>query len=272
MPPVSSMLIRNLITGSTPGVLHRNGNPPEWHTQWQRVVAEFFAETHEPCEPCPELTILTWNNRPTKSLLERCLDRRGVPYQVLGKHVSEFRPHVKLYLNADALDRVQSEYVMALDADDLLVVSSPRDILATFKRFECDILFSSERNSYPKVPFLVEFEKSIAESDYRHLNSGAWIGKTQTCRQFFRDCCREDNSDILAAHPAKHVLRDDQGLTRKTFRKYHPGARLDYQCQIFQSLFKVPTDGEVMIRAQRPLPEGLGPAQVRPLDETGAVR
>jgi hypothetical protein len=243
------MQVRNLLTNTAPGVLHRNGNPPEWQERWVRIVAEFFAEPHAPCTPCPELTILTWNSRPTQSLLERCLEVRGIPCVVLGKHVSKWRPQIKPYLNAEALARIDTEYVMGLDADDVLMVSCPQTILDAFKTFDCDILFSSERNSYPKVPFLYEFEKSIAESEYRHLNSGAWIGRRAACQRFFRECANEDNADILAAHPAKYVHRDDQGITRKTFRRYHPAARLDYRCRIFQNLYKVPVDGELSIAA-----------------------
>jgi hypothetical protein len=245
------MLVRNLVTGSSPAVLHRNGRPPEWLERWDRIVAQFFQEIHEPCDPCPELTILTWNNRPAKSLLERCLDARRVPYVILGREVVDWQPLVKPSLTAEALRRVESDYVLAVDADDVLIVSCPRTILETFRSFQCEMLFSAEKNSYPKVPSLTEFERSIAETKYRHLNSGAWIGKTEACRRFFDDCANEDNSDILAAHPAKHIVRDDQGVTRKTFRRHYPAAVLDYHCRIFQSLFKVRAEGELLIRTER---------------------
>ena len=243
------MLLRNLITGSTPGVLHRNGNPAEWQLRWEQTVAAFFAEAPEPCDPCPELTIVTWSNRPTKSVLERCLDRWRLPYVILGRRVPEWRNDMKLYLNATALAHARSAYVLALDSDDVLVISSPQRILAEFQSFGCEMLFSTEKNSRPEVPNLTDFERSIAESPYCHLNSGAWIGNTDACRRFFVDCLAEDNGDILALHPTRTIFRDDQGPTRKTFRRYHPSARLDYQCRIFQSLSGVEIDGEVLIQS-----------------------
>ena len=241
------MHVTNLVTGTTPGVIHRNGNPPEWQTQWQQAVARFFEETPESAGPTPELTVLTWNSRPTKSLLERCLDRWGASYLTLGKQLPKWRPDMKVYLNAEALAQVTSEYVMALDADDVLVIAPLRRAIAEFESFGCEILFSGEKNSYPEVPYLADFERSIAESAYCHLNSGAWIGRTDACRRFFRDCLREHHHDLVAAHPAPHVLRDDQGLTRKTFRRYHPAARLDYHCRVFQSLYNAVPDTEVLI-------------------------
>ena len=246
------MHVTNLVTGTTPGVIHRNGNPPEWQTQWQQAVARFFEETPESAGPTPELTVLTWNSRPTKSLLERCLDRWGASYLTLGKQLPKWRPDMKVYLNAEALAQVTSEYVMALDADDVLMVSEPRHILVAFRAFECDIVFGAEKNNWPPVRFLADFEEAIAESAYCYLNSGAWIGKTDACRRFFRDCLNEDDGDLLAAHLTRAVFRDDQGRTRKTFRRYHPAARLDYHCRIFQSLREVPPDGEVLIAAQTP--------------------
>ena len=241
------MLIRNLTTASTPRVLHRNGNPREWQARWEQIVAAFFAEVQEPCEACTELTILTWSNRPTQNLLERCLDRWGAPYVTLGRNLPEWRNDMKPFLIATALDRVASEYVLALDCDDILVVSCPLQIVAEFQSCGCDILFGTERNSSPDVPYLTEFERTIAESRYCYLNSGAWIGKTDALRRFFRDCLEEDNGDILAVHPTMPLFRDDQGTTRKTFQRHHPAARLDDHCRIFQSLFGVPLDGELLI-------------------------
>ncbi len=246
----SRMRITNLSTGTNPHVLHRNGNPPEWASVWEHTVEAFFHERQPSCPPCPDLTIVTWSNRPTKTVLERCLDRWGVPYVTLGRHVPAWRNDMKVYLNATELPHVTSKYVMALDSDDVLVVSCLEQILADFESCGCDMLFSTERDSCPDVPFLTEFEQSIAESSYCFLNSGAWIGKTDACRRFFQDCLEEHNRDIVAAHPVPHTVRDDQGLTRKTFRKYFPAARLDYQCRIFQSLFSVPVRGEILIGSE----------------------
>lgn len=244
------MQVTNLITGGRPSVLHRNGNPHEWRARWPQIVADFFREPIERQPPCRELTVLTWSNRPGARLVEQCLDRWGVPCVRLGKELPKWRPDMKVFLNADALMRVESEYVLALDADDVLVVAPPQKILADFHTFGCGMVFSGEKNSYPRVPYLEAFERSIAESAYCHLNSGAWIGRTEVLRRFFQDCLQEHHSDIVQTHPAAHIMCDDQGLTRKTFRRYHLTAKIDYHCRLFQSLFDVPADGEVLITAQ----------------------
>jgi hypothetical protein len=257
------MRVRNLVTGTSPGVLHRNGNPPNWRTEWQHVVKAFFSEARTSDPPCPKVTVLTWNSRPAKALLELCLDARGVPYVTLGRNLPSWRNCYKLYLTADALSRVTTPYVMALDADDVLAVSPLHEILRTYQSFECDIVIGSEKQSWPNVESLARFERSIAESDYSYLNSGAWIGKTQACREFFQLCLDADIGDVMNAKQNMTMLYDDQGLTRLAFRRYHPRVRLDYQCRIFQSLFRVPVSGEVVIQSDETT-DGAGIADGRP--------
>jgi hypothetical protein len=241
------MVVSNLTTGSRPGVLHRNGNPAQWRLAWQHVVKAFFDEPRTIDAPCPELTVITWNSRPVKGVLEECLDRRGVPYITLGRRLTSWRNCYKLYLTADLLPRITTPYVMALDADDVLVVSPLQEILRVFRTFECDMVFGAEKQSWPDVESIAAFERSIALSATCHLNSGAWIGRTDACARLFKDALDEDLDDILAAKRTAFTMYDDQGLTRKAFRRHHPAAQLDYQCRIFQALFRVPVHGEVLI-------------------------
>ena len=245
------MVVTNLITGANPRVLHRNGNPANWRLEWERVVSAFFNEPRPNDPPCDDITILTWNSRPAKGVLERCLDWRGVPYVTLGSTLESWRNCYKIFLTADALTRVTSRYVMALDADDVLVLSPLCDILEIYREFNCDIVFGAEKQSWPDVPSLARFDRSIAESAYCHLNSGAWIGRTDAALRFFRECQHEDVGEVLKGKTNMTSLYDDQGLTRMTFRRHYPHVRLDYQCRLFQSLFKVPTSGEVQIQFAR---------------------
>lgn len=241
------MVVTNLVTGTRPAILHRNGNPANWRTAWPQLVKAFFAEARQADPPCPEVTIITWNSRPAKGVLQECLDRRGVPYVTLGTSLTSWRNCYKLYLNADILPRIETPYVMALDADDVLVLQPLHEILATFRTFDCDIVFGAERQSWPDVESIARWERSIAQSDVCHLNSGAWIGRTEACARLFKDALDEDLGEILAAKRTMLTMYDDQGLTRKAFRRHHPAAQLDYRCRLFQALFRVPVEGELTI-------------------------
>ena len=248
------MIVTNLITGSTPAILHRNGNPTNWRIAWKHVVQAFFEQPRRTDPPCPDVTVLTWNSRPAKGVLQECLDWRGVPYVTLGTTLQSWRNCYKVYLNADALQRIDTPYVMALDADDILMLQPLHEILERFRWFECDMVFGSERQSWPDVKSIERFERSIAQSPYCHLNSGAWIGRTEACARLFKDAMDEDLDDILAAKRTMLTMYDDQGLTRKAFRRHHPAAQLDYQCRIFQALFRVPVYGELTIEPLNALP------------------
>lgn len=258
------MKVRNLITGAAPHVLHRNGNPSNWRAVWPEVVKAFFSESRAIDPACPEVTVLTWNSRPAKGVLQECLDWRGVPYLTLGRTLEWWRNCYKIYLTADALRRVTTPYVMALDADDVLVLSPIGEILETFQAFGCDIVIGSEKHSWPDVRSLARFERSIAQSEYCYLNSGAWIGRTEACARFFQDCQDADLGEILNDKSNMTILYDDQGRTRQAFRRNYPAVQLDYQCRIFQSLFKVPTSGEIAIEADVSAAPAAAPADARP--------
>ena len=241
------MVATNLITGTNPGILHRNGNPANWRAAWPQVVKAFFDQPRHSDPPCPDVTVITWNSRPAKGVLQECLDWRGVPYVTLGTTLQSWRNCYKLYLNADVLPRIRTPYVMALDADDVLMLRPLNEILDLFLSFGCDVVFGSERQSWPPVKSIARFERSIAQSPYCHLNSGAWIGRTEACARLFKDALDENLDDILADKRTMLAMYDDQGLTRKAFRRHHPAAQLDYQCRIFQALFRVPIEGELTI-------------------------
>jgi len=164
------VVVTNLVTGTNPAILHRNGNPANWRSAWPQVVKAFFDQPRHPDPPCPDVTVITWNSRPAKGVLQACLDWRGVPYVTLGATLASWRNCYKLYLNADLLPRIKTPYVMALDADDVLMLRPLHEILDVFRSFDCDVVFGSERQSWPDVKAIARFERSIAQSEYCHLN------------------------------------------------------------------------------------------------------
>lgn len=194
------------------------------------------------------LTIITWNNSKRKGILEKVLDRYRAKCITLGKGRPWKRKN-KLLLNVESLKCINTEYTMGVDCYDVIILSF-KDIISRFTNMKCQMAFGAEINDYPKVPSLKKFELSIAESRFCHLNSGCWLGKTDYCLEFFKDCLAADSSDILAADPRKHISNDDQGITRKIFRNRFPDVKLDYNCDIFQclyGLYKEVIVGELML-------------------------
>lgn len=225
------MKLINLETSSWPIVIHNNGSSkcPLWST----ILNNFPSS----CQSIPpeELTIITWNNSEQKGILERSLDHHGAKYIVLGRGRPWKRKN-KISLNAEVLKDVDTKYTMGVDCYDVIVLNF-RGMISKFLNMKCQMVFGAEINDYPKVPDLKKFDLSIAESRFCHLNSGCWIGKTKYCLEFFKECLTTDSSDILAADPRKHILNDDQGITRKVFQNRFPDTKLDYNCDIFQCLY-----------------------------------
>jgi hypothetical protein len=227
----------NKETNTSPIIIHQNGSPASCPLAWKEAIKIAF-NNKNPCCLCNNLSICTWNNSITPGILEKCLNKKKVPYHVLGKN-TKWQRKLKLELNVSFLQIIKTPYILALDSYDVVVLSCPQDILKRFIKTNCDILFSAEKNSYPKYQNLTDFEKNLTTTTYPYLNSGAWIGKTSTCLKFFKESLKTDNKDILKAHPAPHIARDDQGITRKVFQKFYPRAKIDTNCTIFQSLYGV---------------------------------
>ena len=228
------MQIINISTNNKPLVIHNNG--PGHPDLWNRITNWYFkTERHD--NPPNNLTIVTWNNSPQKGIAEKSMNMLGAEYQQLDLGKRWIRKN-KIDLNVQALKEITTDYVMGIDSYDVIILSF-KNIIDKFLSNNCDVLFSGELNDYPKVPFLREFEQSIAKSDFCHLNSGGWIGKTQQCLEFFKHCQETTNVDIVLADPRGHIPNDDQGITRKVFFQKYPAIRIDYECNIFQCLYNV---------------------------------
>ena len=166
-------------------------------------------------------------------LLEKSLDRLGVPYVVTGQGIEKWiNSKHKPLLTRDALKTIETEYVMGIDSRDAIVINNPAIILNQFKQeFPCDLVFSADRLNWPNVKEFKKFEESIpeaGESDFRFLNSGAWIGKVDFCTEFF--------SVAVETPPVSSAKAADQGVLKQLFPRYYPRVQLDYKCRMFQNI------------------------------------
>lgn len=218
------------------------------------------------------LEIVLCHNYRDPPLAQRSLDHLGVhDYVRLGADIVEWNNIERLTLLADHLEfQSTCEYVLHVDANDVLIVASPDRVLARFlDEFDCDILFNSEKiswpgsHAYPGVPAppalvdlapelrqrfmrgyerasvdeteasrlrdLEAFERSHAEQPFVHLNAGACIGRRVALVELLR-----------AAHTRRGAFpswpRSDQGLIREEYRLRYPRVRIDDGCRIFQCM------------------------------------
>lgn len=223
--------LTNRLTGTHPIVTHC---PGPLHDGWRFFSEAVLGCPVEPRAPLESFTLLTWNtgSRPEKpnGLMERCAARHGCETVVLGEGLT-WSGQLKLECTADALKQIETEFVIGLDSGDVLLLDHPDRIVERFrKHFSCDLLFNATGSDcWPSSPDFIMFESSrpgARRSQGRcWLNAGAWVGRTEFCREYF---------SRLAAGPNHPVFDDDQSAVKHSWPDWYPRIQIDYQSEIFQ--------------------------------------
>ncbi|HEY6139357.1 MAG TPA: hypothetical protein VI670_16465 [Thermoanaerobaculia bacterium] len=227
------MILRNRQFGSQPVVVHAHG-PLETKPHWQPIRDVFFSQERRAIGAPDDLTVLTCNNgHDSMGLLERSLDRLGVPYVVTGQGIDPWvNARDKPRSILQAAWTVRTTYLLYADSRDAIVLDDPRIALERFRtQFRCDLVFGADRINWPPLERFREFEDAVAgeaAQDFRYLNGGVWIGRTEFCREFF--------ADAAATPPLPEMEVAEQGILKQLFPKYYPKVQLDYGCTIFQNI------------------------------------
>lgn len=226
-------MVVNLLFNTTPVVIHAQGSH-DYKPYWRPIREKFFASPRRSLGPVADLTIMTWNNgHEAMGLLERSLDHLGVPCVVLGRGVKDWvNSRDKPRLTRDALASITTKFVAGVDSRDAIFIEHPRLVLERFvSEFDCDLVFSADRMNWPNRAEFKRFEDSLPgarASDFRYLNSGAWIGRTEFCREFF--------AAAVETPPVPDAPRADQGILKQLFPTYYPRVQLDYRSSMFQNV------------------------------------
>ena len=236
----------------TPLVFHANGGFRQPLINKGPVYAEviekcFFQKQKKQYSKPKNLDILLCHNYPAVPLTERCLSHLGITgYQVLGRDISQFRNFYKIPLVLDYLKKHSTaEYILHLDARDVLLVDDPKIIVDRFTAsFSCDILFNAEKGSNPgfalglpaedqqKIQTIEQFEQSTYTGPFFYLNSGCFIGSRTAIVEMLEEAVTQEG--FLVSFP-----NSDQGIIRDIHRRWYPRIQIDHQCHIFQSLYRI---------------------------------
>lgn len=231
------------------------------------IERQFFQEKLRFKRP-ENLEIVLCHNYRDKPVAQRSLEHLGIfDYVVLGQNIHPWTNFLKIDLILDHLrNRCKTEYVLHIDAGDVLVTGDLAEVLKRFTReFECDALFNAEKMSSPgmrlrkvavgrrkriasgrpgpipwipedfeKVRRIEEFEKSIYAAPFRHLNSGCYIGRRQPLIDFLEEVVSLKGFAITG-----YLEDDDQVLVREVHRRRYPQFQIDTRCRIFQCLYQI---------------------------------
>jgi hypothetical protein len=228
-----SPMVRNRLFNTQPAIIHAQGSLSHIR-HWQPIKEAFFAQTPQRGAAPAGLRVFTWNNgHGAMGMFERSLAHQSLSCSVLGAGIEPWINALhKPALSAAFLKGVSEEYVLGVDSRDAILIGDLERLLATFvQHFEAELVFSADRLNWPNVKEFYRVEKALAADrpgDFHFLNSGAFIGRTSFCRDFFAHAAR------TPPHPA--LPSADQGVFKQLFPMYHPRVQLDYECRLFQNI------------------------------------
>jgi hypothetical protein len=226
-------MLKNLTFGTFPSVVHAQG-PHDHKPYWQPVRDKFFASETRKLKVPANLTIITWNNgHEAMGVFERSIKHLGLSCIVLGEGITNWvNSFHKPLLTYKALQSIQTEYILGVDSRDAILLQDPQIIVDLFEtKFNCDLVFSADLINWPNMAVFRKFENACAagmNTQYRYLNSGAFIGKTEYCRSFFEKATK--------IKPIPEAEKADQGIFKQLFQEEYPKVQLDYHCTMFQNI------------------------------------
>jgi len=189
------------------------------------------------------------------ALLKQTADWNGIAISVLSiTHWTGFID--KILAMKDAVDLLPDDDIACfIDAYDVLILSDVTEILQKFENYRRNILMSSELNCYPSenqsrydlVEYSV-FEHEEAKNiwgtrrsqaittNYKYMNSGGYMGYVSDLKRMFQWKTVDEMRQMCE-------LGGDQNFFTQYYLEFATdqvlNIGLDYQQEIFQSLYKV---------------------------------
>jgi hypothetical protein len=262
------MHVKNLIWETSPLIIHAPGLHhagkrsfihmsvnPYWipiMKNWEKTAPVSAGNSTK-----KELTIITWNTTSVKGCCEASLEKLGLDYFCLGKNIKKWRFIDKITTALEMIDSIKTPYVMALDCFDVIVLRDPHEAVEKFKAMHCDMLINGEKNYHPDFGIMTtgkyaitdqwkEYEKSIAQSDRKHLNAGAVIAKTPFYKEFLikslerHEAIKKNQESfplprdpVYKKYPDYKISDDDQMIAHWIYHDDYPRMMIDYRMEIF---------------------------------------
>ncbi len=161
--------------------------------------------------------------------LEQSAKAHGITYLNLGRQVIWSGGTMEAQGGGQKINLVRNhleslhdgDVVLFVDGYDVIINDTLPTILERYEDMGADIIFAAEKNCWPDATMASEFPLSTI---YRYLNSGAYIGKVSTLKEFLNEAVPNDSDDQLWMQ--KRFLSSDWQSTAS--------ANLDYEGYIFQ--------------------------------------
>lgn len=154
------------------------------------------------------------------------------PYQGLGD-----KP--KFVYRAIKRGIIPTKYIIFTDCWDLVFADKPEEIIEKYKDFNCDLVFSGERNCFP-ADLKDEYDKLPFTSSFKYLNSGFIVGETDALLTTLEAMKVEEiPNDYWDDNKGHNVHFNDQFEYQKIFIQQPVLMKLDYAQALSQTMHDV---------------------------------
>ena len=235
MGKAEKMKFINTYTGGFPIVLHAPGQMRK-HEMWTQIVRA--VETFMPVTVSADVEVVTWSSYDTPTLLESVCAKLEIPLTVL-RSKGEWYNMLKPFLLLEHLKTSTAKYIIGLDADDVVLLDSPDEIVRRFEDLYPDtsLLFNASKVRWPKkccppVHACDAFERTF-KARCKHLNAGAFIGRREYVADFYRQVMDVERDKIF--HTAYRRM-EQPSVRVAAFPHNHPDVDIDRDCAIFQHM------------------------------------
>ena len=173
------------------------------------------------------LQIVTCSNDEENSILIRQLKLNNISYiNVVPQHC-QWDNRDKIRYITGALEQVTSEYVLILDANDVLLEGNFRDVTHTLIGSGKKLLYNATHSNYPEVNVGVvrDYKK---RGKFCYLNAGCCIGYTKYVKKFYKHALKYIDID--------NPWKSEQYIIRHAFRDKRRYVDFDWESKIFQTV------------------------------------
>lgn len=138
---------------------------------------------------------------------------------------------------------INTKYLIFTDSWDVVWAATPQEVIDRYLSFATDIVINAERNCFPGH-FKESFDaKCLAPTEYKYLNSGFIVGKTDAIL-----ACLEamDLPSMLGDHFDQEkncvINPEDQSKWAEMYLKQPASIALDYHCALSQTMHEANMD------------------------------
>eukprot|EP00937_MAST-01D_sp_MAST-1D-sp2_P007512 g7512.t1 len=179
--------------------------------------------------------------RPMLTALQQSVENAGLELEVLGLGTTYPGLGLKIDIMAQWLPSVPDEdYVLLVDAYDVLFTQSAGELLERFRRFCAPVVFGAETRCHPDTALTLVHPPRHAHAGqpFHYLNSGTYMGRADHVKRMFRHLA-DDLRDHYSWGGADYRQVNDQRWFMRYWFLHHRDVVLDVHGELFHTLHQV---------------------------------